>query len=130
MLSTAAAKSASRPYLRATSAGMDRSPSFDTHPPIRRLAGELECGQRGGRNRPFVTGQATAFALECGRDDDRHDGLAACHSAAPRTTREEAVHVNGVGRAISIIDAGCSEEAAEVSEHSVDVPLVDVGEGA
>ena len=40
------------------------------------------------------------------------------------------MHVNGVGRATSIIDAGCTEEAAEVSEHLVDVPLGDVGEGA
>jgi hypothetical protein len=40
------------------------------------------------------------------------------------------VNVNGVGRAISIIDARYREEAAEVSEHLVDVPLVDVGEGA
>ena len=76
-----------------------------------------------------MTGQATAIALHNGRDDDRHDGLAACHSAAPRTTREEAVQVNGVARD-TIIDAGCREEAAEVSEHLVDVPLVDVGEGA
>jgi hypothetical protein len=76
-----------------------------------------------------VTGQATAIALEYGRDDDRHDGLAACNSAAPRTPCEEAVNVNGVWRAISIIEAECREEAADVSNQLVDVPPVDV-EGA
>ena len=40
--------------------------------------------------------------------------------------REEAVRVRGLGRAIASIEAGCTDEAAEVSEHRV-APIVGVG---
>lgn len=86
MLSTAAAKSASRPYLRATSAGMDRSPSFDTILPYRssdpiqsaRDAAESEIGamlERGpvvnALSRPQqIIGSATDSRAEAGRLTD------------------------------------------------------------
>jgi hypothetical protein len=40
--------------------------------------------------------------------------------------REEAVRVRGLGRAIPSIDAGCTDEVAEVSEHRVAAPIVGV----